>query len=168
MGTQRRACASRRKTHVFAARSLARMHSGRRTWKSNGSPVLESDCTRREPMGTSLMTRCRPCSRGPPLIQGAKLNIYGFNATSILTNAGWSRHIGSMHVYVHQITGDRYGGKRTSTSIALPLQCSPTGVSTATSRYGSFSIALSTRRVAKRSVKNMKSCRVDVRSRRTV
>ena len=64
---RKRACASRRKTHVFTARRLSRMQAGNLAWKSRGSPVLESDCTSREPIGTSLMTRCKPNSRGPPL-----------------------------------------------------------------------------------------------------
>jgi hypothetical protein len=67
-----RTCASRRKTQVFAARYLLRMQSGSLAWKSKGSPVLESDCTSREPMGASLMTRRKPCSRGPPLNRSDK------------------------------------------------------------------------------------------------
>jgi hypothetical protein len=64
---RQRACASRRKTHVFTALCLSRMQLGSLTWKSRGSPVFESDCTSKEPIATSLMTRCKPNSRGPPL-----------------------------------------------------------------------------------------------------
>ena len=60
-------CASNRNTQVSAARCRWRIHLGSMTCKSSGSPVLASDCTSREPIATSLNTRCSPFSSGPPL-----------------------------------------------------------------------------------------------------